>query len=201
LDADRDEEEVFSDISMMVDNKLFPTKEPVAGPSELDLSVLADSTSLAEGPTRSDEQAIEEVEVEEEEAAGYGEGTAECFPIEKRKPKVIFVIGGPGSGKALQCEKMEERYGLKRLCPGDMLCTELQSHSERGRFLRDLLETGRQLPEDTLLDLLCESMESTVRQGKGFLIIGFPRDLRQAEDYDAKVRERECQRVRESVRE
>ncbi|XP_060729809.1 adenylate kinase isoenzyme 5 [Tachysurus vachellii] len=190
LDADRDEEEVFSDISMMVDNKLYPTKEPVAGPSELDLSVLADSTSLAEGPSRSDEQAIEEVEVEEEEeeeAAGYREGTAECFPIEKRKPKVIFVIGGPGSGKALQCEKMEERYGLKRLCPGDMLCTELQSHSERGRFLRDLLETGRQLPEDTLLDLLCESMESTVRQGKGFLVIGFPRDLRQAEDYDAKM--------------
>lgn len=31
LDADRDEEEVFLDISMMVDNKLFPTKEPVAG--------------------------------------------------------------------------------------------------------------------------------------------------------------------------
>ncbi|KAG7329699.1 hypothetical protein KOW79_005921 [Hemibagrus wyckioides] len=191
LDADRDEEEVFSDISMMVDNKLFPTKEPVAGPSELDLSVLADSTSL-DGPSRFDEQAIEEAveedeEEEAEEAAGYGAGTAECLPLEKRKPKVIFVIGGPGSGKALQCEKMEERYGLKRLCPGDMLCTELQSHSERGRFLRDLLETGRQLPEDTLLDLLCESMESTVRQGKGFLVSGFPRDLRQAEEYDVKM--------------
>ncbi|KAK3546248.1 hypothetical protein QTP70_025188 [Hemibagrus guttatus] len=197
LDADRDEEEVFSDISMMVDNKLFPTKEPVAGPSELDLSVLADSTSLADGPSRFDEQAIEEAEEEEEveEAAGYGGGMAECecfvmshgLPMEKRKPKVIFVIGGPGSGKALQCEKMEERYGLKRLCPGDMLCAELQSHSERGRFLRDLIETGRQLPEDTLLDLLCESMESTVRQGKGFLVSGFPRDLRQAEEYDTKM--------------
>ncbi|XP_048395585.1 adenylate kinase isoenzyme 5 isoform X3 [Stegostoma tigrinum] len=31
LDADRDEEEVFYDISVAVDNKLFPTKEPVAG--------------------------------------------------------------------------------------------------------------------------------------------------------------------------
>lgn len=31
LDADRDEEEVFYDISMTVDNKLYPTKEPVAG--------------------------------------------------------------------------------------------------------------------------------------------------------------------------
>lgn len=33
LDADRDEEEVFSDISMTVDNKLFLTREPVAGKS------------------------------------------------------------------------------------------------------------------------------------------------------------------------
>lgn len=31
LDADRDEEEVFCDISMTVDNKLYPSKEPVAG--------------------------------------------------------------------------------------------------------------------------------------------------------------------------
>ncbi|KAF5897822.1 adenylate kinase isoenzyme 5, partial [Clarias magur] len=187
LDADRDEEEVFSDISMMVDNKLFPTKEPVAGPSELDLSVLADSASLADVPSRFDEQAIEEEEEEVVEASGYGDRTAECLPTEKRKPKVIFVIGGPGSGKALQCEKLEERYGLRRLCPGDMLCTELQSHSERGRYLRDLLERGRQLPEETLLDLLCESMECTVRQGKGFLVSGFPRDLQQAEEYEAKV--------------
>ncbi|XP_017327319.1 adenylate kinase isoenzyme 5 [Ictalurus punctatus] len=191
LDADRDEEEVFSDIGMMVDNKLFPTREPVAGPSELDLSVLADSTSPPDAPSRFDEQAIkeemEEEDDEEEAASGYGEPPAECLPVEKKKPKVIFVIGGPGSGKALQCEKMEERYGLRRLCPGDMLCTELQSHSERGRFLRDLLERGRQLPEDTLMDLLCESMESTVRRGKGFLVSGFPRDLRQAEDYKAKM--------------
>ena len=31
LDADRDEEEVFCDISMTVDNKLYPSKEPAAG--------------------------------------------------------------------------------------------------------------------------------------------------------------------------
>lgn len=31
LDADREEEEVFCDISMALDNKLFPSKEPAAG--------------------------------------------------------------------------------------------------------------------------------------------------------------------------
>lgn len=31
LDADRDEEEVFCDISMTLDNKLFPSKESAGG--------------------------------------------------------------------------------------------------------------------------------------------------------------------------
>lgn len=35
LDADREEEEVFCDISMALDNKLFPSKEPAAGEMEL----------------------------------------------------------------------------------------------------------------------------------------------------------------------
>uniref|UniRef100_A0AAR2LR41 Adenylate kinase isoenzyme 5 n=1 Tax=Pygocentrus nattereri TaxID=42514 RepID=A0AAR2LR41_PYGNA len=164
LDADRDEEEVFYDISMTVDNKLFPTKEPVAGPSELDLSLLADSTSLAEMIVMMMIVCV-----------------CVCACV------CACLSGGPGSGKALQCEKIEEQYGLRRLCPGDILCSELQSHSERGRFLRDVLERGEQLPQDTLLDLLCESMESTVRHGKGFLVSGFPRDLRQAEEYEAKM--------------
>uniref|UniRef100_A0A3B1JHD2 Adenylate kinase 5 n=1 Tax=Astyanax mexicanus TaxID=7994 RepID=A0A3B1JHD2_ASTMX len=108
-------------------------------------------------------------------------------PVNDKGGVFVCMVGGPGSGKALQCEKIEEQYGLKRLCPRDILCSELQSHSERGRFFRDVLERGEQLPEDTLLDLLCESMESTVRHGKGFLVSGFPRDLRQAEEYEAKM--------------
>uniref|UniRef100_A0A3Q2D234 Nucleoside-diphosphate kinase n=1 Tax=Cyprinodon variegatus TaxID=28743 RepID=A0A3Q2D234_CYPVA len=32
--------------------------------------------------------------------------------------------GGPGSGKAVQCERMEERFGLRRVTLGDLLCAE-----------------------------------------------------------------------------
>lgn len=60
---------------------------------------------------------------------------------------VCFLPGGPGSGKALQCERMEERFGLRRVTMGDLLCHELQSHSDRGRHLRDVLEAGEPLPE------------------------------------------------------
>uniref|UniRef100_H2STQ5 Adenylate kinase 5 n=1 Tax=Takifugu rubripes TaxID=31033 RepID=H2STQ5_TAKRU len=100
LDADRDEEEVFCDISMTLDNKLFPSKKPAAG-----------------------------------------------YPTEQRKPKVIFMMGGPGSGKSLQCERMEQRFGLRRVTLTELLCAELQSHSDRGHHLQDILERGEQLPE------------------------------------------------------
>lgn len=59
----------------------------------------------------------------------------------------VPVSGGPGSGKALQCERMEERFGLRRVTLGDLLCSELQSNNDRGRYLRDALERGEQLPE------------------------------------------------------
>ncbi len=41
--------------------------------------------------------------------------------------------------------------------------------------------------KDTLLDLLCEAMASTVRQGKGFLVTGFPKNVKQAQEYEVKV--------------
>lgn len=43
LDADRDEEEVFCDISMTLDNKLFPSSEPAAGETQ----IMAESSALA----------------------------------------------------------------------------------------------------------------------------------------------------------
>ncbi|XP_074544363.1 adenylate kinase isoenzyme 5 isoform X2 [Halichoeres trimaculatus] len=180
LDADRDEEEVFCDISMTLDNKLFPSTEPAAGPSELDLSLLGDTSSLADLTCKTEE-------VEEEEDIGFAEGATESYCTEQKKPKVVFVIGGPGSGKSLQCERIEERFGLRRVTLGDLLCTELQSQNDRGRHLRDVLERGEQLPEDTLLELLCDAVAAFVRQGKGLVISGFPRDLRRAEEYEAKM--------------
>jgi len=46
--------------------------------------------------------------------------------------------------------------------------------------------------QDTLLELLCDAVASSVRQGKGLVVSGFPRDLRQAEEYEAKARAPEC---------
>ncbi|KAG9334076.1 hypothetical protein JZ751_009168 [Albula glossodonta] len=97
--------------------------------------------------------------------------------------------GGPGSGKGLQCEKMEERYQWRSLSPGDLLHSEMQADSERGRLIRDILERGEQLPMDLLMEVLGEAIAATPCSGKGVLIDGFPRDVRQAEEFEAKIGE------------
>lgn len=183
LDADRDEEEVFCDISQTLDNKLFASTEPAAGPSELDLSLLGESSSSIDMGCKYDQME------EEEDETCYAEGTADSYCTEQKKPKVVFLMGGPGSGKSLQSERMEERFGVRRLTVGDLLCHELQTHSSRGRHLRDTLERGEPLPQECLLELLCEAVSSSVRMGRSLVVSGFPRDVSQAQAYEDKMGE------------
>lgn len=54
----------------------------------------------------------------------------------------------PGSAKAVQQSAgLEERLGLARVSPAQLMCTELQGHSARGRHLQDILERGERVPE------------------------------------------------------
>lgn len=39
----------------------------------------------------------------------------------KTKPQVIFILGGPGSGKGTQCERMVDRYNFIHYSTGDLL--------------------------------------------------------------------------------
>ena len=43
--------------------------------------------------------------------------------------KIIFVVGGPGSGKGTQCEKVVAKYGYTHLSSGDLLRAEVASGS------------------------------------------------------------------------
>lgn len=65
--------------------------------------------------------------------------------------RVCAYTGGPGSGKSSQCEQMEERLGLQHVTLAGLLCAELQSHSDRGLLIQDILERGEQLLEVSII--------------------------------------------------
>ncbi|NXY72825.1 KAD5 kinase, partial [Glareola pratincola] len=182
FDADRDEEEVFFDISSAVDNKLFATKEAAAGPNELDCSLIMDS-----GDTVYTEFDFEDQEEDQSSFSGY-ESTGD-FSEDLRKSNIIFVVGGPGSGKGSQCERLAKKYGFTHLSTGDLLQNELSSLSERSKLIKDIMECGEPVPGGIVVELLKEAMVSKLGDTKGFLIDGYPQELKEAEEFESKIGE------------
>uniref|UniRef100_A0A8D1R621 Adenylate kinase isoenzyme 5 n=1 Tax=Sus scrofa TaxID=9823 RepID=A0A8D1R621_PIG len=180
FDADRDEDEVFYDISMAVDSKLFPNKEAAAGSSDLDPSIMLDAGEIIDTGSDYEDQGDDQLPV-------FGEDTMEGFMEELRKCKIIFMIGGPGSGKGTQCEKLGEKYGLTHLSTDKLLRNELSSESERSKLIRDVMERGELVPSGIILELLKEAMVANLSNTKGFLIDGYPREVKQGEEFGRRI--------------
>ena len=64
------------------------------------------------------------------------------FPPALKNSNVVFVVGGPGSGKGTQCERIVAKYGFTHLSSGDLLREEVASGSARGKELNAIMERG-----------------------------------------------------------
>ncbi|XP_043733967.1 adenylate kinase isoenzyme 5 isoform X2 [Cervus elaphus] len=165
FDADRDEDEVFYDISMAVDSKLFPNKEAAAGSSDLDPSMMLDTGEIIDIGSDYEDQGDEQLNVFGEDPMG----------------------GGPGSGKGTQCGKLVEKYGFTHLSTGELLRKELSSESERSKLIRGIMERGELVPSGIILELLKEAMVASLSNTKGFLIDGYPREVKQGEEFGRRI--------------
>ncbi|KAK9392465.1 adenylate kinase isoenzyme 1 [Crotalus adamanteus] len=101
--------------------------------------------------------------------------------------KIIFVVGGPGSGKGTQCEKIVQKYGYTHLSTGDLLREEVSSGSDRGKKLSAIMEKGELVPLDTVLDMLRDAMLAKADKSKGYLIDGYPREVNQGVEFEKKI--------------
>ncbi|KAH9307245.1 hypothetical protein KI387_035156 [Taxus chinensis] len=105
----------------------------------------------------------------------------------KKKPEVliIFVLGGPGSGKGTQCEKIVKEYRFVHLSLGDLLRNEVSSESDIGKQVKTCMAEGKLVQVEIALELLKNAMDKS--KNKRFLIDGFPRNVDQAEAFEDKI--------------
>ncbi|XWS56382.1 hypothetical protein CRYUN_Cryun09bG0081000 [Craigia yunnanensis] len=96
------------------------------------------------------------------------------FSLAEKKPKVVFVLGGPGSGKGTQCANIVQHFGYTHLSAGDLLRAEKNSGSENGTMIQNMMNEGKIVPSEVTIKLLQKAM---VESGNDkFLIDGFPRN-------------------------
>ncbi|XP_012617132.1 uncharacterized protein LOC105869668 isoform X3 [Microcebus murinus] len=92
-------------------------------------------------------------------------------------------MGGPGCGKGTQCKYMATKYGLCHVGLGQLLRQEAQRGTQRGRQIHDLMRQGLLVPTGIVLDMVSDNMLSHP-ESRGFLIDGFPRELKQAQEFE-----------------
>lgn len=111
--------------------------------------------------------------------------------------RVIYVTGGPASGKSTQCEKMAGEYGLTHLKTDELLQKEINSGSERGQLMSEQIQKGgvdaisKELILDVIRDAMIANLDSSEPKSPtrtGFLIDGFPHKLDQGLEFDKNVR-------------
>lgn len=88
---------------------------------------------------------------------------------------MVFVLGGPGSGKGTNCARIVDTFGYIHLSAGDLLREERNSKSELADMINTFIAEGKIVPADVTVRLLRNAMEKS--GGLKFLVDGFPRDL------------------------
>ena len=102
--------------------------------------------------------------------------------------RVFFVLGGPGSGKGTQCAKLVELHGFVHFSAGDLLRAEAQSDSETGKMIAQMIKDGAIVPGHITIELLKKAIFTHPNsETTNFLIDGFPREMKQALDFERQV--------------
>ena len=89
------------------------------------------------------------------------------------KTTVVFVLGGPGSGKGTQCGKIVSEFpDVAHFSAGDLLRAHVKSGTEEGNKVAEMMQQGQIVPSSVTVGLLQEAMKSSGKTK--FLIDGFP---------------------------
>ena len=92
-------------------------------------------------------------------------------------PQVVFVLGGPGTGKGTMCELAESQLGWTHLSTGVLLRAEREAGGPTAATIEEFMTAGKLVPNEITVTLLKNAMENITRTtGKtNFLLDGFPR--------------------------
>ncbi|XP_027072562.1 adenylate kinase [Coffea eugenioides] len=94
-------------------------------------------------------------------------------------------LGCPGVGKGTYASRLSTLLSVPHIATGDLVREELNSGSNLGKQLEDIVNQGKLVSDDIIISLLSKRLEAGEGKGEsGFILDGFPRTVRQAEILD-----------------
>lgn len=92
----------------------------------------------------------------------------------------LVLLGGPGSGKGTQAERLSAALKVPHVATGDLFRDNLRQVTALGLLAKTYMDRGELVPDD-VTDAMVEERIARVDARDGFILDGFPRTLGQAE--------------------
>jgi len=96
--------------------------------------------------------------------------------------KLIF-IGPPSAGKGTYAKRIGPHYDIPHISTGDLLRAEVAEQTEIGNKVKATLDAGKLVSDEVVIELLKKRLQQPDAQ-KGFILDGFPRTQKQAEELE-----------------
>jgi len=98
-----------------------------------------------------------------------------------RGPRLVL-LGKQGAGKGTQAIRLAEHYHVVHLSTGDLFRDAANHGHELGLEARGFMDRGELVPDETVVGLVEDHLGMHDCAGRGFVLDGFPRTRRQAEE-------------------
>ena len=100
-----------------------------------------------------------------------------------RGPRLVL-LGKQGAGKGTQATRLADHYHVAHLSTGDLFREAASQGHELGLEAKTFIDRGELVPDETVLGLVEGNLGADDRAAQGFVLDGFPRTRRQAEELE-----------------
>jgi len=101
----------------------------------------------------------------------------------------IILLGAPGSGKGTQSRLLQEKFGIIQIATGDLFRDNVKNQTELGKLVDSIMKDGKLVPDEITTKMIAERLEQDDCKN-GFILDGFPRNVRQAECLEKMLKEK-----------
>ena len=95
----------------------------------------------------------------------------------------IIMLGAPGAGKGTQAKKIAAKYDIPHISTGDIFRANIKNGTELGKKAKTYMDQVLLVPEELVVDLVVDRVNQVVGS-IGYVLVGFPRTIPQAEALD-----------------